>query len=221
MPTIILDPGHQGNGADTGAQGNGLKEQNVTLAICQAIKPLLQYNSFTVIMTREGDFVNGPHSTLNESLQTRCNIANNAGADLFVSVHTNAFDGTASGQEVLVYGAGGKASQAASKVYDQINKISGWPNRGIKTQNVMVLRETSMPAILTENGFIDSASDSAKLKDPAFIKKLAVAHCKGICDYFGYTYREQAQNTVVGAVVVDNKAKAISLLEQAIALLKS
>jgi len=218
MPTIVLDPGHQGSGVDTGATGNGLREQDITLAICRELYALLQYNGFTVITTREGDFVNGPHSTLNESLQTRVNIAENAKADLFVSVHVNAGGGT--GEEVLIAGTGGRAEQAANKVYAQINRISGWANRGVKVQNIYVLKQTSMPAILTENGFIDSASDSAKLKDPAFIKSLAVAHAKGVCEYFGLTYREQAQKVVVASVVMDNKARTIALLNQAIELLK-
>jgi N-acetylmuramoyl-L-alanine amidase len=219
MPTVVLDPGHQSSGADTGATGNGLREQDITLAICREIKPLLQYNGLTVVMTRDGDFVNGPYSSVNESLQTRVDIAENAKADLFLSVHIDAFDGTASGQTVLIAGTGGRAEQAANKVYAQINKVTGWPNRGVKVQNIMVLRETTMPAILTENGFITSPSDSVKLKDPKFIHNLAVAHAKGICDYFAITYKEQPQNVVV-APVVDKNAQAIALIEQALKLMK-
>lgn len=197
MSSICLDPGHNSFGVDTGAEGNGLREQDINLAICRELRPLLQYNGFTVVMTRDGDLVNGLSSgySLVQSLQTRVDIAERAGADLFVSVHVNAGGGT--GQEVLIYGSGGKAEVAANKVYDQINSISGWTNRGVKVQNVMVLRETSMPAILTENGFIDSVSDSAKLKDPAFIHSLAVAHAKGICDYFGIVYKESISNSTV------------------------
>lgn len=210
MPKVTLDPGHQ-KGADSGASGNNLHEEDITLAICLQLKPLLQYNGIEVILTREGDYVNGPHSTLDESLQTRVAIANNFGADLFVSVHVNAFDGSASGEEVLIAGAGGRAEQAANKVYAQINRVTGWANRGIKTQNVYVLKRTNVPAILTENGFIDSASDSAKLKDPAFIHALAVAHAKGICEYFSIPYREQTQNTVVAPVVASTVDKDIYL----------
>lgn len=201
MPILCLDAGHQSSGADTGATGNGLREQDITLGICQRLKPLLEFNGITVIVTRDGDFVNGPHSTLNESLQTRVDIAESAGADLFVSVHVNA--GGGAGQEVLIAGTGGRAFIAANKVYDQINKISGWPNRGVKVQNVHVLRETTMPAILTENGFIDNPSDATKLKDTRFIHSLAVAHAKGICEYFGIAYREQAQSVAVAPVVGD------------------
>lgn len=84
----------------------------------------------------------------------------------------------------------GKAEQLANKILIELLQVTRWYNRGAKEQNVMVLRDTSMPAILTENGFIDSVSDTTKLKDPAFIHTLAVAHAKGICDYFGITYLE-------------------------------
>lgn len=203
MPKVCLDPGHNSSGADTGAVGNGLREQDINLDIALRIKPLLEYNGISVVMTRESEFVKGSHSTQLESLQTRVNIADNNNVDLFVSIHINAGGGT--GTEVLIAGTGGRAEVVAKKVLNQINKISGWANRGVKVQNVHVLRETSMPAILTENGFIDHALDSAKLKDPSFLQKLAVAHAKGICDYFAITYKEQPQNVVVTPVVAVDK----------------
>jgi N-acetylmuramoyl-L-alanine amidase len=187
MSKVVLDPGHQ-KGADSGASGNNLHEEDITLAICLQLKPLLQYNGIETILTREGNYANGPHSTLDESLQTRVAIANNFNADLFVSVHVNAGGGT--GTEVLIAGTGGKAETAANKMLYYLNQVGGWANRGVKTQNVYVLRRTNAPAILTENGFIDSVSDSTKLKNPTFIRALAVAHAKGICDYFGITYKE-------------------------------
>lgn len=220
MATIVLDAGHNTSGQDTGAEGNGLREQDVTLTICQQLKPLLEYNGFNVIMTRDGDSVNGPSTALMDSLQTRVNIANNANADLFVSVHINAFNGTATGGEVLIAGTGGKAEIAANKVLYYLQQVTNWPNRGVKVRNIYVLIHTSMPAILTENGFIDSISDSAKLKDPAFIKSLAVAHAKGICDYFGLSYKEQPQSVPVAPVVTDKEAKAIVLFEQGLKILK-
>jgi len=182
---VTLDDGHNTYGSDTGAEGNGLLEQDLTLDICTRLRPLLQYNGIEVILTREGDLVKGLSNgyTLNQSLQTRCDIANNFQADLFVSIHINSGGGT--GQEILVQGTGGRAETAANKLLYYLQQVDGWANRGVKVQNVMVLRDTNMPAILTENGFVDSASDSAKLKDPAFLQSLAVAHAKGICDYFG------------------------------------
>jgi N-acetylmuramoyl-L-alanine amidase len=192
MPRICLDAGHNNSGIDTGAQGNGLREELLTLDICQRIKPLLRFNGFEVVMTREGDFVNGPHGTVNESLQTRCFIANSAQANLFVSVHINA--GGGSGTEIFIAGSGGQAERAANMVLPYLVSAGGWANRGIKVENLYVLKNTNMPAILTENGFIDTFSDAAKLADTDFRQKIAVAHAKGICDYFGVQYKEGGIN---------------------------
>lgn len=207
---VCIDPGH--GGYDPGACGNGLREKDITLAIAQQLTPLLVYNGIATAITRTGDYAPGHiENNLDTELEQRVKISDNYGADLFVSIHVNSGGGT--GQEVLISGTGGKAEAAAQKMLNQIQKVSGWSNRGVKVQNVLVLRETKCPAILTENGFIDSVSDAAKLKDPAFIQSLAVAHAKGICDYFGISYKEPAPT-------VDKTTQAINLLNQAIALLK-
>lgn len=184
---ICLDPGHNGIGADTGAIGNNLKEQDITLDIGLKLKSLLQTNGFTVVMTREGQSVSD-NSSVNASLQSRINVAENAKADLFVSIHINAGKGT--GAEVLIYSSGGKAQICANKVLPYLVSAGQWANRGVKVENIMVLRETSMPAILGETGFIDTVNDAQKLANSDFRQSLAVAYCKGICDYFGVTYKQ-------------------------------
>lgn len=68
MPTICIDPGHNSSGVDAGAEGNGLREQGLTLDIALALKPLLEYNGFSVVLTQEGNFVQGPRQTLSQSL---------------------------------------------------------------------------------------------------------------------------------------------------------
>lgn len=191
MPKICIDPGHNSSGADTGVEGSGLYEQSLTLDIASRLKSLLVYNGFEVVMTREGDFVNGAHGTVNESLKTRCDIANAFGADLFVSIHINSGGGT--GTEVYAL-PGGRAVVAAQRVLNRLIYACGWTNRGVKIdREFYVLVHTDMPAILTENGFIDTQSDAAKLADPNFRQVIAVAHAKGICDYFGILYKEMLQ----------------------------
>lgn len=198
MPKVCIDPGH--GGYDPGACGNGLKESNITLEIALQLRSLLIPNGIEVILTRDGNYSPGNlKGDVNRELRARVDIAEKAKVDIFVSIHINAFNGSASGEEVLIAGLGGKAETAANKVLNQINKVTGWGNRGIKVQNVYVLKWTSMPAILTENGFIDSVSDSVKLKDPDFIHSLAVAHAKGICDYFGVTYADSGYVTILQA----------------------
>jgi N-acetylmuramoyl-L-alanine amidase len=214
---VCVDPGH--GGYDPGAVSNGLQEKDIALAIALQLRPMLVFNGIDVILTRDGDYAPGHlERDLNGELNKRVGISDNSGADLFVSIHINSGGGT--GEEVLVAGAGGRAEVAASKLLYYLLQAGGWANRGVKTQNVLVLNKTKAPAALTENGFIDSTSDSAKLKDPAFIHELARAHAKGICDYFGIVYNDPTQTAVVAPPVTDTVAQAINLLNQAILILK-
>lgn len=193
MQKVCIDPGHNSSGADTGAQANGLREQDLTLNIARKLRDILQLNGFEVKLTREGDSVGG--STVTESLKARCDIANAFGADLFISIHINAGGGT--GTEVYAL-PGGRAVVAAQRLLDRLVYACGWANRGVKTdREFYVLVHTDMPAILTENGFIDSG-DSAKLADVKFLQVIAEAHAKGVCDFFGVTFKQlaPAQTTI-------------------------
>lgn len=123
----------------------------------------------------------------------------------------------------MICDTGGRAEVAANKVLPYLVQTGGWANRGVKTQNVLVLRETKAPAILTENGFIDNADDAAKLKESSFIHALAVAHAKGICNYFSISYSDSAQASPTAnpqPSTANKNAQVISLLQQAINILK-
>lgn len=188
MFKVCIDAGHNEVGADIGARSKNLLEEVLTLKIAKLVKQGLEaQGKFTVIMTRDGQTVNGPATTLLDSLRTRCRIANEAKADLFVSIHINAGGGT--GSEVLIYAAGGKAETCAKILAPLIADAGSWTNRGVKVQNVHVLRETTMPAILTENGFIDRDQDHQLLLKDSFLQDIADAHVLGICNYFGVKYQ--------------------------------
>jgi len=185
-PKVCWDAGH--GGYDPGAVGNGLHEADLTLDIVMRGKPLAEYNGITVVLTRNGNYAPGHlEGNVNAELGERCRIANANKVDLMLSTHINAGGGT--GQEILVQGAGGKAQVCADTILPFLVSAGAWYNRGVKVQNVEVLRDTNMPAILTESGFIDSVSDTNRLKDPNFRQALAVAHVKGMCAYFGLTYK--------------------------------
>lgn len=187
MPICCIDPAHNSDTIDSGAQANGLLEQDITFDIALRLKPLLEANGIQVIMTRTSGRVPGNYTTVNGSLQARCDISDNAKADLFVSIHVNAGKGT--GSEVWVLSSGGRAEKAARAVLARLIESSGWASRGIKTSNLYVLANTAAPAILTENGFIDTIEDAVKLSSPGFRQEIAVAHAKGICEYFGIQYK--------------------------------
>ena len=214
MPTICLDPGHQ-KGVDAGAQGNGLCEEDLTLNICKRIKPLLECNGFAVVMTREGDTVLGI-TTVNESLRKRVSIANSANADLFISVHINAFNGSAQG--IQTFGSGSDSSMKLARIMQYyLAQQSQMSDRGVAIANFYVLLKTKMPAILTENGFIDNTEDASKLATEEFRQKLAIAHAKAVCDYYGQEYKDKVPDQTVQP---DKVQRAVALLEQCLKILK-
>jgi len=177
MTTFVIDLGH--GGSDPGAVANGLKEKDLTMKIGKMIGDMLkEYEDVKVIYTRTDDRY--------LSLSERAAIANRADADFFLSVHINAGGGT--GFESYIYN--GNVSQATiayqNVIHQEIVKaIGNVKDRGKKRANFAVLRETKMPAILTENLFIDHASDATKLKSEQFLLQVAHGHAEGIAKAFG------------------------------------
>lgn len=182
MTKIYLDPGH--GGSDSGAVGNGLYEKLITLAIAKKVKSLLEenYENVEVKMSRTGDTY--------PSLSARTNEANAWGADVFVSIHVDAFTtNSARGFSSYIYPNSGAATSAMQNVmHEEIFKSVKHLNvtdRGKKQADFHVLRESNMKAILTENFFISNPQDAAYLKDSHFLDLLAHGHVIGLERYFG------------------------------------
>ncbi|MGG3841810.1 N-acetylmuramoyl-L-alanine amidase [Anoxybacillus kestanbolensis] len=182
---IVLDAGHGGH--DPGAVANGLKEKDLTLCIVRHIGRLLrEYEGVEVYYTRTDDrFL---------ELSERAEIANKLKADYFISVHINAGGGT--GFESYIYN--GNVSNATvayqNVIHAEIMKaIGNVRDRGKKRANYAVLRQTNMPALLTENLFIDNASDAAKLKSEQFLLQIAHGHAQGIVKAFGLKKKATTQ----------------------------
>ena len=177
MVKIFIDPGH--GGADSGAGGNGLAEKNVTLSIATRIRDILlkEYQNVTVKMSRTGD------QTV--SLQQRTDMANAWGADFYLSIHINAGGGT--GYEDYIHDALSDRSRTADIqhiIHSEVTKLNNLIDRGAKKENFHVLRESTMDAMLSENGFIDTASDAAKMKDKGWIENVARGHVNGLAKAF-------------------------------------
>jgi len=180
---IVIDPGH--GGQDPGGVGTGMQEKNVVLDTCQRFKALLEADtadnagggSWAVFLTRSDDtFV---------ELSARASYANSKGADRFMSIHSNAFgDTSANGTETFSYTGTGEGAALRNLVQDEMIKAWGLTNRGNKTANFAVLRETSMPAELHELAFITNASDAQKLASTDERQKAAEAHLKAIQRHF-------------------------------------
>lgn len=182
MVKIFIDPGH--GGTDPGAGANSLLEKYLTLAISLRIRALLEdYENVQVKLSRDDD------TTL--SLKQRTDMANKWGADYLISVHINA--GGGQGYEDFIYNDASSASIARQNVmHAEITKYLGMTDRGEKRGNLHMVRESKMPAILTENGFIDNAADATKLKQSSFIDKIAQGHVDGLVKIFGLKKKETA-----------------------------
>ena len=178
MSTIVIDPGH--GGKDPGASAGGVLEKAVVLNVARKIGAYLEARGCTVMLTRETDvFV---------ELRDRARMANAAKADLYVSVHCNSVgdNARATGMEVYHYTRASEASKRAARViYDKLLPVCGLRGRGVKAKDLAVLRETAMPAVLVELGFISNPSDRAKLTNFAWQDDAAQAIADGIIEAVG------------------------------------
>ncbi|WP_338469285.1 N-acetylmuramoyl-L-alanine amidase [Niallia sp. XMNu-256] len=171
MVKIFIDPGH--GGTDPGAVGNGLREKDLNLSIANRVREILssEYENVSIRMSRTED--------QSISLISRTNAANRWGADFYLSVHINSGGGT--GFESFRYPSAGRPTSTYQQViHENIMTQINLKDRGMKQANFHVLRETNMPALLTENGFIDNANDAAQLENGSFIEHLARGHATGV-----------------------------------------
>lgn len=178
--TIVIDPGH--GGTDGGSTEFGLIEKDVTLSVAKHLKGFLDKSPFNVVLTRETD--------KSLSLKERVDIAKKNKADTFVSIHNNAFDKeSANGTETYYYKTLSRNRSTESELlatFIQKRLVEEWQltDRGVKHGNFHVIRETSMPAVLVELGFITNKKDHQKLKSDYWRKVAAEAIYKGILDYY-------------------------------------
>ena len=170
MATIVLDAGH--GGSDFGATYLGRMEKDDNLRLTMAVGNILQNAGQNVIYTRTGDVYETPSQKAQE--------ANAANADYFVSIHRNSspYDNQYTGIESLVYDKYGTAAKMAGNINRQLEDI-GFVNQGVNERtNLAVLRQTNMPAVLVEVGFINTDRDNM-LFDSRF-NEIAQAIADGI-----------------------------------------
>lgn len=185
--TIVLDPGH--GGSDSGAVGpTGLAEKTATLAVSKKVKTLLEASGARVVMTRDSDVdVYGRNATDRQELQARVNVGEyTPGANIFVSIHCNAFSNPAAkGMETYYFPGSVRGEQLATSIYNELLKDGGLAGRGVRTANFYVIKHSSMPATLLELAFITNPREEALLGDDNYQTTLAKAIVRGISRYFG------------------------------------
>jgi N-acetylmuramoyl-L-alanine amidase len=128
---------------------------------------------------------------IDNSLLDRANRANKGKANLFVSIHYNALSttwGNHGGIETFHFPSSVNGKKFATFVQDELIKITGLRNRGVKSANFAVLRLTNMPAILAECGFMDNKKESTLMKSYTHRKNCAIGIMMGICKYLNIAY---------------------------------
>ena len=188
---VFLDSGHNYTGADTGATGYGLREQDITYLIAAQLKTELEEQGITVQMSREHITDNCANGAVGASLAHRCNMANAGRADLFVSIHCNAGGGT--GTETYAYAYGSEGYQLAQRIQRRCVKKMGLPDRGVKIKPLYVLAHTNMPAVLVETAFIDNGRDAVLLGSREGQLSFAEAMAAGICEHLGIPFETRGK----------------------------
>ena len=185
MPKIYIDQGHNPSGFNTGAEGNGLREQDITYEVGRRLASLLrQSGNWDVRLSR-----NTPDEVLGSSnassLRTRVNEANSWGADYFISVHTNgSTDPSARGIEAYAYSRPSRAFSLGEDIVDNLVEATGFPKRGMFVRpGLYVLKKTSMPAVLVEIGFISKSGEAAVMRDNPGLFARGIYN--GIVEYTG------------------------------------
>lgn len=190
---IYVDPGHGGN--DPGAVGNGVREADVALAVALKVADHLHRHGLEVRLFRTGD--------VTKSLQARTDEANAWGADAYVSIHCNAAaSAQASGWEIwhTIHEQRSKGDELAEAIARHLRSLP-LKARGTKSREseanpgrdyYHVIRETRMPAVIVECGFVSNPKDAAYLRSADGQAALAEAIARGVVEWAGLAWRDPA-----------------------------
>lgn len=176
---VFLDAGH--GGTDPGAIGNGLVEKELNLDVALALRDLLELDTLDTAGGGTWEVMMSRTTDQTVSLGARTSQANAWPADYFVSIHHNAFSSSAAnGTETFSFAEGTTSAFVRDNIQDELLTAHGLFNRGSKTANFFVLRESNMPAALSETGFLSSPVDAGVLAAPGATQHTAEAHLFGL-----------------------------------------
>ena len=191
MPKLIaLDDGHGKNTAGKRTPhipklGRAIRENEFNKEVVRYLDIELRRCGFKTLLTAPTDE--------DTPLQTRVTRANNAKADLFISIHFNAFDGTFAGRNPEGFSAHIDPTRGKSEVFAKqaLKRLAGGTkqvNRGVVLQNLYVTRNTRMPAVLFELGFMDNPREANLMLNKAFQRECARELAMAVCDFYKVRY---------------------------------
>ena len=185
---ICIDPGH--GGTDVGAigrlGGKEIYEKNITLSIALPLRDMLTSAGAKVVMTRSTDKdVYGPWADADPELQARCDVANEAHADAFISIHIDSFsNGSVDGTTAYYNAKSSKDLLLAQMMHQATMSGLAIPDRGVKSNDFYVNVNTTMPSVLMEMGFITNPHRLQMLTSTWGPKTIAKSLFNGLVNYF-------------------------------------
>lgn len=189
---ICIDAGHAKNTAGKRSFDGALLEYEFNRDVAKRLRSHLERHGiktmFSCDLETEKDI----------ALGTRCRTANNAKADLFISIHANAYGTTwnsANGWEIFYHKGSTNGKRLAECIQKESVPFLGLRNRGIKTDSLYVTKHTKMPAVLIEHGFYSNYNEMQTLRTDAFREKCAIADAKGLLSYLGIPWKENTAET--------------------------
>lgn len=187
---IVIDPGH--GGPDGGAVSrSGLVEKDVALQVAFYLRDYLQQAGAFVRMTREGDYdlarpkTRGYSRRKTEDLKRRAAIVRESGADLVVSIHLNSFNNPRYRGAQAFYCSKREDSRLLAQAVQQelIESLANTKRAAKKLDEVFLLNQSPVPAVLVEIGFLSHEQEAALLAQPDYQRKVAAAIYRGILRY--------------------------------------
>ena len=181
---VYIDQGHNPVNPNAGAEGNGLREQDLVFTIGVLTAEMRWAAGIETRLSRPTAQTQ-LGTSVSSSLAARVQDANSWGADYFISLHANASDITsASGSEAYVFSNASSSVPLAQNILEQLNINTGLPNRGVFPRpSLYVLRRTAMPATLIELGFITNPYDATLMSQAPELFAAGVSN--GVLAYLG------------------------------------
>jgi len=168
-----------------------MHENEFNSAVVKILDKLLRHNDFDTLLVAPTDE--------DTPLHERTSLANEKNADFYMSVHANAYTGEwndANGISIFHHADSPESKKAATIIYKYALEGTKLRDRGIKTANFYVLRNTDMPAVLIECAFMDNKREAKLLMSDEYRNECALEICKGICEYFEVEFTPMEDDNV-------------------------
>jgi N-acetylmuramoyl-L-alanine amidase len=184
--TITIDPGH--GGVDGGARGNGVNEKEINLAISLKLADVLRASGANVVLTRDSDidyYTRGKGGKRND-LNRRVEIINQSGATAFVSIHINSIRGSKWFGAEVYYNPKQPENRKLAEIMQQALQDfpPGNKRQAKEDSDILVLKDTNIPGVLVETGFLSNPQEAAMLVDAAYQQKMVERMAKALAYHF-------------------------------------